>query len=429
MRMERFFTPPRRLQDSMISNEGEPRGYTEVHLAVPIQVFLNDRWGWSDLQAFASSNESGMGKIIWITATLFVWVEEENTGTKFDHLEPWALQRATFTSTSGETHHLILAKVRITVTLTAEVSSTFWHAVTTSKCAKLKLENKLSASLLCSGPTLLQISETTLLRELVFKNFAFQEADYHALASLKKTGLDISFEGCAFDAEDDEGICTEWLRNSQLVTKLDSCKMENSILYSALNGNSSVKSLSMDATRGEFVMSDLAQVLPRNLGIETLRVILNPRDNTWSHILRSLWAHPRIQSVSLCFEPGLSILNQMGMMIAVLELAERNKGVYTIDLPDHAKDEEIYKDEEFYQNSILPRLEMNRTFEDQRQALIRADPAIRGKLLGRALHVVRNIPDVMFRFLSENVPEIVRSDEDGPIITTGQKRKKRKAQP
>jgi hypothetical protein len=70
---------------------------------------------------------------------------------------------------------------------------------------------------------------------------------------------------------------------------------------------------------------------------------------------------------------------------------------------------------------------MNRNlFEDQRQALTRADLSIRGRLLGRALHVVRNNPDLLFRFLSENVPAFVRSDEDGPIIPSG---KKRKAQP
>jgi hypothetical protein len=40
----------------------------------------------------------------------------------------------------------------------------------------------------------------------------------------------------------------------------------------------------------------------------------------------------------------------------------------------------------------------------------------------RALHVVRNNPDLLFRFLSENVPAFVRS-EDGPIS------EKRKAQP
>jgi hypothetical protein len=94
--------------------------------------------------------------------------------------------------------------------------------------------------------------------------------------------------------------------------------------------------------------------------------------------------------------------------------------VRTIDLPNYAKNEE------FFQNFIVPRLEMNRNcFEDQRQALKQADPFILGQLLGRALHVVRSNPDLLFRFLSENVPAFVRSDADGPIIPSDQKRKAR----
>jgi hypothetical protein len=144
-------------------------------------------------------------------------------------------------------------------------------------------------------------------------------------------------------------------------------------------------------------------------------------DETWSVLLRSLWAHPRIQSVSLSFYLRLSAVSKTSMMNAVLRLAQCNTLVHTIEiLPDGANDEE------FFQNSIVPRLEMNRScFEDQRQTLKRADPSIRGQLLGRALYVVRHNPDLCFRFLSENVPAFVRSDADGPIIPSGQKRKAR----
>jgi hypothetical protein len=83
-----------------------------------------------------------------------------------------------------------------------------------------------------------------------------------------------------------------------------------------------------------------------------------------------------------------------------------NVVVCTIDLPDGLNDEDVYR------NFILPRLEMNRTcFEVQRQAVKRADPAIRPQLLlGRALHVVQHIPkNLVFMFLSENVPAFIRS--------------------
>jgi hypothetical protein len=87
--------------------------------------------------------------------------------------------------------------------------------------------------------------------------------------------------------------------------------------------------------------------------------------------------------------------------------------------------------------SILPRLEMNRSsFEMQRQAVKRADPSIRPQLLGRALHVVRYNPELVFLFLSENVPAFVRTEEEeagdedsgiplenDPNLLSGQKRK------
>jgi hypothetical protein len=98
-------------------------------------------------------------------------------------------------------------------------------------------------------------------------------------------------------------------------------------------------------------------------------------------------------------------------------MLQHNTVVCTISLPDSVKDDKIYR------KSILPRLEMNRScFEAERQAMNRADYSIRAKLLGRALHVVRFNPNLLFQFLSENVPAFVRSEKD-PIIISGQKRK------
>jgi hypothetical protein len=154
-------------------------------------------------------------------------------------------------------------------------------------------------------------------------------------------------------------------------------------------------------------------------------------DETWNLLFRSLWTHPRIECVRLDHYLFRSLVNaperdryrlsaesKADRMHAVLQMVRSNTVVQEIDLPDEVNDEELY------QNHILPRLEMNRSgFEEQRRVLGRADPSVRGQLLGRALHVVRYNPDLLFRFLSENVPAFVRSDEDAPIILSGQKRK------
>jgi hypothetical protein len=92
-------------------------------------------------------------------------------------------------------------------------------------------------------------------------------------------------------------------------------------------------------------------------------------------------------------------------MNAILQMLQHNTVVQTITLPDQLRDEAVY------QNSILPRLEMNRSYcEVQRQALKRANPSIRPKLLGRVLYVVRHNPNLVFPFFSENVPAFVRTD-------------------
>jgi hypothetical protein len=93
-------------------------------------------------------------------------------------------------------------------------------------------------------------------------------------------------------------------------------------------------------------------------------------------------------------------------MNAIVQMLHLNTVVQTIDLFHGFDAEEVYR------NSILPRLEMNRgCFEVQRQAVKRADPSIRPQLLGRALHVVRYNPELVFLFLSENVPAFVRTEE------------------
>jgi hypothetical protein len=403
LRMENsFFSPIRSLREWFVSS-----GYTERQLAVPVESFMNQPWDYSAFRTFATTGE--MWKILRITNDEFIWVEDENTAMENDsRLYRYAIQRATFTVPSGETHILVYAKLANSESLVAGTSSIFWHAMATSNCVKLKLVNTRKEFGLCSGPALSQLLlASPSLHLLEFEAFAFKEADCHALATLRTTDLKVTFHRCSFDAQGAEETFIQWLRNSQVVTKLERCTMESGLI-SALSGNSSVKSLTIFASRGDdAIIRSLAGALSGNQGIENLCVFLT--EEASSLILRSLCAHPRIQSVSLRFIHRfhrLSASSQTSTMNAVLKLVQCNTVVHTIDMPqDHAT-------EEFFQNSIVPRLEMNRfCFEHQRHALMRVDHAIRGQLLGRALHVVRYNPDLLFRFVSENVPAFVRSDQ------------------
>jgi hypothetical protein len=405
--MEQYFTPIRR----RLQQDPTTHGYTEVQLAVSIEAFLNHGWDWLHFRAFLTGDEGEMWKVLWITDNAFIRVVDESTTMESALLSHLTIQCATFTTPSGETHVLVLADVQDSEFLSAGAFSVFWHAVTTSNCVKLKLEHLPSFSGLCSGPALLHFLEASpSLKLLEFKGFFLEEAHCRALATLSRTGLEVTFYGCSFDPQGAEGTFIEWFRHNQVVTQLIFCTMEDSVIF-ALSGNSSVKRLLSTDGHGGKTSRSLAKALPGNQGIEYLYFFMTPSYHMFNLLLRSLWTHPRIQSMEIGCAYGLSPELIASMMNAVLRLVQCNTVVHTIDLPDNVKDEE------FFQNFILPRLEMNRScFEDQRQALTRAAPPIRGQLLGRALYVVRYNPDLLFRFLSENVTAFVRSDEDGPII-------------
>jgi hypothetical protein len=165
------------------------------------------------------------------------------------------------------------------------------------------------------------------------------------------------------------------------------------------------------------------------MGIENLTILdSGMSDETFILLFRSLSTHPRINSLSVAYTlRRLTQESKTTVMNAILQMLRHNTVVRTINLP------KAFDDEAVYQNTMLPRLDMNRSFfEVQRQAVRRADPSIRPQLLGRALYVVQYNPDLVFQFLLENVPAFVRTEEEedpvipsqiGPAILSGQKRK------
>jgi hypothetical protein len=206
--------------------------------------------------------------------------------------------------------------------------------------------------------------------------------------------------------------------------------MGNRIL-SGLSGNTSVKKLAIYIFEEEQIrflalradifvkkvatynfeeqIRSLALALPTNRGIERLEMYLclDLSDETLSLLYRSLSMHPRVEVLSLVCR---SVYARPQLFSAILQMFHVNTVVHTINLPAAFRNDEVYR------NSVLPRLEMNRTcLEVQRQAVKRADPSIRPQLLGRALHVVRYNPELVFRFLSENVPAFVWSEEEDPM--------------
>jgi hypothetical protein len=416
--MEHFFSPAQRHEDQL-PNTDEPFEYEVVELAVPVEEFLNHRWDWKDLRAFLVDGE--MLTIAWITEDSFIWVRDEHSEA-FCPLEISEKNlSAKFTAASGAEETLFLVKrPRNSASVLAEASSIFWHAVTTSNCVTLVL-TACSSLGLCSGLALSHFFRASpLLRDLQFADIDFKEDHCRALATLERTDLKIRFWYCTLDTKYAEAVFIEWLRHGQVVTEVIGCTMKSSSVLSALSGNSSVRSFSYDLDSCRFencedYIRQLAQALPGNNGLVNLRLSWSTHhrmpDEMWTLMFRSLWTHPLIEYLSLSYD---SCIGEMPphlirrRMEVVRQMVQRNTVVHTIYLPDTNRGAMVY-----YHYEILPRLKMNRSyFEEQRRAIKRSDPSIRGQLLGRALYVVRYNPNLIFRFLSENVTTFVRTEEE-----------------
>jgi hypothetical protein len=423
--MEQFFTPIRRLElERQVVGENDIADgrleYAEVQLRSTITVvdFLVYRWDWEDLCAFVGDGDESLPKIIWITENAYLELGDV-CGYHVD--DDYASRlHARFTATSGREQQLTLFLKCGEAPVSSEECSVFWRAITTSNCVKLNLQS--DEDHLPSGPVLSQFLQRPSLQVLEFCGAHFKEEHCYALATVQRTDLELTLTGCTLEPRDAQKTFIEWFQHNQIVTKLDKCDMESSFLSALINGNSSVKSLCLARETCEFGeeegmcflrefgeedMRSLAQVLPGNLGIEDLSFIY--REETCSLLLfTSISMHPRIKCLSIMLNSrfvSFSAESKATAMKAILQMLYLNTVLQTINLPDRFTDEAVY------QHSILPRLEMNRScFEVQRQAVKRADPSIRPQLLGRALHMVRCNQNLVFLFLSENVPVFVATE-------------------
>jgi hypothetical protein len=429
-------SPTRRYQGMLgRDDDDDDFDWTEMQLAMPVEDFLVYRWEWEDLKAFLDGGVKSL--MMWITEHAFLAVEESPDMDRFAHNDYIA---ANIRTTSGEELALILVQLRGSDKLTAELG-VFWRALATSNSVGLTISNRLLRGYelrelkvgLPSGPLLSQfLRESPSLKFLQFNGLRFMEEHCRALASMQRTDLEITLHYCKFDPEDAEGAFIEWFRRNQVIKEIHCIQMQSRIL-SALSGNNSIKRLKLKLPVGKEELCSLLQALPGNMGIEDLTLHdVKLTDKNWCLLLHSLSPHPRIECVTYkdFSTPPLSAASKIARMKAVLQFLRHNTVVHTLDILDGFVNEEVY------QNFIRPRLEMNRNyFEVQRKALKRADPSIRSQLLGRALHVVRYNPNLIFQFLSENVPAFVRTEEDeekhpaislqieSATIASGQKRK------
>jgi hypothetical protein len=340
--MEHFFTPTRRYQDRWgeDGDDGDgPFEYTEVELAVPMEDFLIYSWRWEDLLAFVTGGV--MRTILWITDNAFLVVEDD--GNRFN-LNEDTFERfivAAMQAMSGQEQTLTLAHDYDEALSTREVS-VFWHAIMTSNSVKLTIETAHDDRSvgLPSGPILSQFFRgSPSLQYLKFFRLHFKEEHCCALATLQRTDLTVELTYCTIEPQDAQDIFIEWFRHNQVVTELNYCEIDSSIIR-ALSGNNSVKKLNIEKDSscfGEEEIRSLLQALPGNMGIEHLTLRdFQMTDDVWSLLCRSISRHPRVEFLSLPNNrltgrpQPLSAASKTTRMNAILQMLQHNTVIRTI---------------------------------------------------------------------------------------------------
>jgi hypothetical protein len=275
--MEKFFTSTRRYQDLVEYDrdvDDGPFEYTEVELTIPVEEFLVHFMDWKGLWDFLTG---GVPRILWITQNAFLVVKENGNVFHFHDDAPGRFIEANFRGTSGQEQTLILTSDNRSI----GEADVFWRAISTSKSIQVKIQDyqyEYSPVGLPSGPLLSEfLRENLSLQHLEFNSFLFNEEHCRALATLQRTDLKIKFKKCNLDPQGAEDTFIEWFRHNEVVTELNCCYVDSSILC-ALSGNNYVKTLTLRRYSRDYVNEEeirsLAQALPGNVGIEHLTLVV-----------------------------------------------------------------------------------------------------------------------------------------------------------
>ena len=242
------------------------------------------------------------------------------------------------------------------------------------------------------------------LEGLELEGFDFSKSHFLAMANAPASlNLHLLFEECKIGDSAAEAFL-QCLQSNRGPTSLVKCEIETAVMVSALCGSKRLKQLQpLPIGDQDF---RLLEALPENIGLELLDLNgMDISDDDWCALCAALATHPTLETLEHeCADKAIEMSNESmaRRMNAVAGMLRSN----TI-LRDFTPLEEMH-DEQIYEDLVVPRLEMNRTFfEVQCQAVKTSNLIVRPKLLGRALAVVHYNPKLIWKFLSQNVDAIV----------------------
>jgi hypothetical protein len=270
-----------------------------------VEELLNLRWDWEDLLDLANDEDDVLEKVIWITDNTFLVMGHASDITIGYDNPYYTILYASSRESSGGQEHILNCITRFDADVSIGACSVFWRAIETiSNSVTLTIGNGRPGRVGPSGPVLSQLlRRSPSLQDVCLHQFDFKEEQCRALATLQRTGLKIKLSRCAIEFQDSqqEYDFIEWFRHNQIVTELDGCNMESSILC-ALSGNNSVKRLvfPLRSNLGDERIRALTQALATNQGIEDLDLSgAGMNEEACRLLLHALTTHPRIKVLSI----------------------------------------------------------------------------------------------------------------------------------
>jgi hypothetical protein len=184
-----------------------------------------------------------------------------------------------------------------------------------------------------------------------------------------------------------------------VLTRLELCDVNDSVLADGLRGNSRLKSLRpRSCFFGNRQALAIAGALRENKGLVDLNLRYGISDETWGAICDSLKTHPTLQVLDLVVfgqATTAPVVTQTRIQ-ALLDMMKMNMSINTIRLDYH------YSKHEIYRESVIPYLETN-WFRSRLLAIQKIRPiTYRTKVLGRALLSARSNANSFWILLSGN---------------------------
>jgi hypothetical protein len=232
---------------------------------------------------------------------------------------------------------------------------------------------------------------------------SLDEDHIRVLGFYSRPDLNIVLEYCTITSAGASAL-VEVLGRNQGPTKLDQCRIDNSVFANGLRGNNRLNywrpRLSSTPEDGNREVLAIADALKENKGLVDLYLMqdFTMSDGAWDAVCDCLKTHPTIEVLDLRTTGGMTLAPALlkSRMQALLDMVKVNVLIHTVHLDSR------YRQHELFRESVIPYLETNR-FRPRLLAIQRTRPiTYRAKVLGRALLAARTDANRFWMLLSGN---------------------------